>query len=274
MMLQITNRCRMMCPHCMDSATPDGGLMDERTFDNALKLAVENGCMHLSISGGEPSEHPLLLDFCKRVNKASIAFSIMTNGMWLGDEKKEWVFERISKMRTFCGVQVYSNPKWYRLHDETVRKWTAQESRWRAQQIMLDTEDILNMSDVGRAKECPDAIAETKSSKYRNMCLPAHVMAAQVGSLRELFSIILAQNRFCIPLVDWRGDFHASESWLCQSFGNVNCDSAETLFANLKAGRPCGGCIPCQRYFTDNDPKIVRARKLLGQENFVGGGQK
>ena len=274
MMLQITNRCRMMCPHCMDSATPDGGLMDEETFVNALKLAVDHGCQHLSVSGGEPSEHPRLLDFCKRINQAHIAFSIMTNGMWLGNAKQEWVFERIAKLRMFCGAQVYSHPKWYRLHDETVRKWTAQQDRWRAQHIELDTEDILNMSDLGRAKTCPEALEETQKSKYRNMCLAAHVMAAQVGSLRELFTVILAQHRFCIPLVDWRGDFHASESWLCQSFGNVNRDSGETLFANLKAGRPCGGCIPCQRYFMDSAPKIVQARKLLGQENVMLGGLK
>lgn len=39
MLIQITNRCRMGCPHCLEASTPDGGLMDEATIGNALKLA-------------------------------------------------------------------------------------------------------------------------------------------------------------------------------------------------------------------------------------------
>lgn len=265
MLIQITNRCRMMCPHCMDASCPDGGLMDEATFGNALRLATENGCLHLTISGGEPTEHPEFLNFCKRASRAGMKFSICSNGMWLGDEKAEWRFERMAKLSGFAGAQVYTNPKWYRLHDETVAKFNAQKARWLALGVVLDLHDIRGMSDIGRGKTCEEAIEESKASPYRNICLAAHVTAAQVNSMRELFDMMLVQRRFCTPMVDWQGEFHASESWLCQSFGNVNRDSAETIFRNLKNGKPCCKCIPGKRYLASQEPKMVMARKLLGQ---------
>ena len=127
MMLQVSNRCRMMCPHCMDDSRPDGGLMDMRTLRNALAFASAAKLRHVVISGGDPTEHPDLLDFCKEVSKAGLAFSLCSNGMWLGDEKAEWRAERIAKLRGFVGMQIYSNPKWYRIHDDTVARYRVQE---------------------------------------------------------------------------------------------------------------------------------------------------
>lgn len=267
MLIQITNKCRMMCPHCMNESCPDGEIMDDATFGNVLKLARDNGCRHLTISGGEPTEHPGFLDFCKRCSRAGISFSICTNGMWLGDDKAEWRFERAAKLHGFAGAQVYTNPKWYRLHEETIAKFNAQKDRWEPLGVMLDCQsDIRSMSDVGRAATCDRAIKEAMESKYHCMCLAAHVTAVQVGSMAELFDMMLMQARFCSPMIDCRGEFHASESWLCQSFGNVNRDSAETLFMNLKNGRPCCKCISGKRYLASQSPKMVMARKLLGQE--------
>ena len=255
-----------MCPHCMDDSRPDGGLMDDATFGNVLSFARRCGCRHLTITGGEPTEHPHMLDFCKRASMANIAFSICTNGMWMGNEQAEWRFERIARLPRFAGAQVYTNPKWYRLHDETVANYNSQKARCEGLGIVLDLHEIRGMSDIGRGKTCEKAIDESKASPYHNICLAAHVTAAQVNSMSELFDMMLIQHRFCSPMVDWQGDFHASESWLCQSFGNVNRDDAETIFRNLKNGRPCGACIPCKRYLEEDTPKMVMARKLLGQQ--------
>lgn len=266
MLVQITNRCRMVCPHCMDESCPDGGLMDDATFGNAIRFVRDNGCPQITISGGEPTEHPHFLDFCKMASRADIKFCVCTNGMWLGDEQAEWRFERVAKLRGFVGAQVYSNPKWYRLHDETVAKYRAQEERWKGLGVLLDLHDIRAMSDIGRAKTCEKAIEEAKASPWHSSCLAAHVTAVQAQNIRQFFHLMIVQARFCSPMIDWRGDFHASESWLCQSFGNVNRDDGQTLFENLKAGRPCGGCIPCKRYLTEDNEKMIKVRELLGQK--------
>ena len=264
-MVQITNRCRMGCPHCLDAATPDGGLMDEATFGNALRFAKDNQCQILTISGGEPSEHPLFLDFCKRTSRAGLIFGIATNGMWLGDQSAEWRMERIAKLKGFAGAQVYTNPKWYRLHEETIAKYRAQESRWTSLNVNLETAEIRNMIDLGRARDCTEAMAEVRASKYHCSCLACHVTAVQSHNMSHFLHLMVMQQRLCTPLIDWRGDFHASESWLCQSFGNVNKDDGWTIFERLKSGRPCGRCLSCRKYLSEDSPKMEMARKLLGQ---------
>lgn len=239
--------------------------MEDATFDNALKFANDGGCRIVIISGGEPTEHPKFMEFCRRASKSGIAFSVASNGMWIGDEKKEYQFERVANLKGFAGAQIYSNPKWYRLHEETVRKYRKDEARWSGLNVMLDLSDIRGMKDVGRALTCDEAMEEVWNSKYHNSCLAAHLTAVQSDCLNSFLENMLAQYRFCSPLVDWRGDVHASESWLCQSFGNVNTDDGETIFGKLSSGRPCGKCIGCQKYLTEEEPKMKMARIMLGQ---------
>ena len=265
MMIQITNRCRMNCPYCMDDSRPDGGQMEESTFRNAIAFALAGCDRHVVISGGECSEHPLMLDFCKLASQSGLAFSFCTNGMWLGDKKAEWRMEKIARLRGFVGGQLYSNPKWYRLHDETLAKYAEQESRWRVLNINLDLNDIRNMSDIGRAKECEAALAEARSSKYHNMCLVAHATIVQSTSLPDFFAKMTAQFHFCTPMVDWQGNFHMSESWLCPHYGNVNADTPAQIWEKARAARPCCQCIGGKRYLDDASPKMVLVRRLLGQ---------
>lgn len=259
----------MMCQHCMDDSSPDGGLMDEATFGNALKFAKDGDCQIVIISGGEPTEHPEFFDYCRRASRSGIPFAICTNGMWLGDEQKEYRFERVARLKGFSGAQIYSNPKWYRLHDDTVRKYRGSENRWKPLGIVLDINEIRGMKDIGRALNCEEAMKEVRESKYHNSCLSAHLTAVQTNSIQSFNMAMRMQVRFCSPLVDWRGDVHASESWLCQSFGNVNRDGAEALFEKIKAGRPCGRCLLCHKYLTEDDPKMKMARELLGQDGSV-----
>lgn len=277
MLIQITNRCRMGCPHCLDDSRPDGGHMDETTFDNALKLARDCGGAPVLLSGGEPTEHPQFVDFCRRVSQANIPFSVSTNGMWLGDERGEYRFEKVARMKWFAGAQVYSNPKWYRLHEETVAKYNSNAKKWHDLNVLLETAEIRNMLDIGRAASCDAARKEAAESKYHCSCLVAHLTAVQLKSLHRLHRMgsllymLVCQEHVCTPAVDWRGDFHASESWLCQSFGNVNTDDRCTLFDNLADGRPCGKCAGCRRYLTEDTPKMAMARRLLGQDGDAAG---
>lgn len=267
MLFQITNKCLMGCPHCMDDSNPNGGMMDFSTFRKALAFAKDNGVAHVLISGGEPTEHPMLVDFCEEIDKTHIRFSIASNGMWLGDSIKEHGIERLSTLRAFAGGQVYSNPKWYRLHDEISRRFEDAKAKWTSLGWYLDTTDIRSMSDIGRAKTNEQAIAETYASSYHNMCLTACVTAAQVNSLSDFFHLMLMQHRFCSPMVDYKGDIHMSESCLCPTIEcNVNTHTYEQIWEAMKLFRPCGGCTPCKRFFSENTPKMEMARQLLGMQ--------
>lgn len=266
MLLQITNRCRMGCPHCLDDATSDGGLMTLETCRAAVKFAKDSGDFMLIVSGGEPTEHPMFYDCCRIVNESGLKFSICSNGMWLGDEKKEWAMDKVSNLSGFCGGQIYTNPRWYRLHEQTVDKWTDKGSRWEAKGFVFDTTDIQGMQDIGRAKSCPEAVKEAEASPYHNSCLTSCVTLAQSGSSTSMFfQLMFYQHRFCTPLIDWQGNVHMSESWLCPSHGNVMTDAHEDIWEAMRRFRPCGGCLGCKRYMSENTPKMVAARRLLGQ---------
>ena len=173
--------------------------------------------------------------------------------------------EKVAKLNGFCGGQIYSNPKWYRLHNQTVAKWKEVGSKWEAMHFVFDTTDIRGMKDIGRAKSCPEALKEAENSKYHNSCLTSCITLAQSSTPQEFARLMFMQQRFCTPLVDVVGNVHMSESWLCPNCGNVNADSLDAIWLKMAAFRPCGGCLGCKRYLTEQDPKMVAARRLLGQ---------
>ena len=265
MLLQITNRCRMACPHCLDDANPYAPHMTEETCRRAVAFAKDSGDRLLIVSGGEPTEHPQLFDMCRIVSQSGLPFSICSNGMWLGDPKKEWVMEKVCKLDGFCGGQLYSNSKWYRLHNETMRKWEASRAKWESMHLLMDNTDIRGMLDLGRARNCPEAIAEAERSPYHNSCLSSCITLAQSADSHDFFNLMHMQHRFCTPLIDVVGNVHMSESWLCPSCGNVNTDIRDVLWLKMHKFRPCGGCLGCKRYLSENTPKMVAARRLLGQ---------
>lgn len=265
MLLQITNCCRMACPHCMDDASPYAPHMTEDTCRNAVSFAKNSGDMVLIVSGGEPTEHPRFFDMCRIISQSGIRFSICSNGMFLGNPKKEWMMEKVCKLQGFCGGQIYSNQKWYRLHNQTVAKWNASRAKWEAYKLLLDTTDIRAMKDIGRAKACPDAMREAEKSNYHNSCLSSCLTLAQASSSHDFFRLMVMQHRFCTPLIDFKGDVHMSESWLCPSCGNVNTDTHDAIWISMRKFRPCGGCLGSKRYLTENSPKMVAARRILGQ---------
>ena len=266
MLLQITNCCRMGCPHCMDDANPYAPHMTEDTCRNAVAFAKSSGVHLLIVSGGEPTEHPKFFDLCRIVSQSGLRFSICSNGMWLGDPRKEWMMEKVCRLDGFCGGQIYSNPKWYRLHNQTVSKWNAQGAKWEALHLLFDTTDIRGMQALGRAKSCPEAMKEAESSPFHNSCLASCLTLVQSPTPQDFFRLMFMQERFCIPMVDFKGDVHMSEVWSCPSCGNVNEDTYDALWLKMRQFRPCGGCLGCQRYLAENTPKMAAARRLLGQE--------
>ena len=179
---------------------------------------------------------------------------------------KEWAMEKVCKLNGFCGGQIYSNQKWYRLHKQTVEKWKSKGAKWEAKHLVFDTTDIRGMKDIGRAKTCHEAIKEAEASPFHNSCLTSCVTLAQSQTSQDFFRLMFMQQRFCTPLIDYKGDVHMSESCQCPSCGNVNTDNFDVLWGKMRAFRPCGGCLGCKRFLTEDNPKMVAARKVLGMK--------
>lgn len=263
MLIQITNKCHEGCRHCMQHSNPNGEHMDFATFKQAVKFGAFLGSFAFIISGGEPTEHPQFSGFCMYLDKfisqnnMKAEVVIASNGTWFPDKKK--IMERLLKLRSFAGMQVYTNPKWYKSSDFILQHKNEIEA---IPGIAVETADIISMQDLGRAKTSAEAQAEVALNKHYMSCLNGHLLFKQVSVTHKLEGLIRPEL-MCKPMVDFKGEVHLSESWLCPSFGNVNSHSPLELFNNLKASKPCCECFLGRKFLASQDAKIVAARKLL-----------
>jgi MoaA/NifB/PqqE/SkfB family radical SAM enzyme len=251
----------------MECSTADGQHMDFATFQKAIQFGLFLRNSVYVISGGEPTLHPQLFEFCRYLDKvitshrAFARFSVMSNGTWFSDPDKVEAVRQLSRLPTYTGMQVYTNPKWYRHADYILQHKDEISS---IEGVLVDTHDIASMQDLGRAKDCAEAMAEVKASPYHMGCLNGHLLFKQLSDTTKMYGIVQA-GIMCKPMVDYKGDVHLSESCQCQSFGNVNTDYMMTIYNNLKASKPCYGCYLGKKFLASTDPKIVMAKEMLSR---------
>lgn len=238
MLIQITNRCYMNCPHCMQNSNPRGQHMTEETFAQVLDFCREAQPMVVSVTGGEPTEHPQWLSMTRdlmRLKSVKI-LSILTNGAWIEDSKTRIAMAKLVREgKGTVKVLVYSHPKYYRDY-----KWTvSHEAQFRSIGCLPDFTDPIFMQDLGRArKNCQE---ETAESDHVPSCINSHLIAVQARSLTHFLSMAAQAGKFCRPLIDPDGNIHMSESHLCPSVAHVN-DGVAEAFRKMRQSRPCKGC--------------------------------
>ena len=234
----ITNRCHMGCPHCMQDAGPDGRMMNDETFDRVLEFCREARPLVVSVTGGEPTEHPRWAEMTRellRIRPVALV-NILTNGAWIEDKEQRLRMARLIRgAKGRVKVQVYSNPKYYQDHG-----WTAEhEAQFRSIGCLPDFHSPIFMQDLGRARE--NCREETEASDHVPSCINSHLIAVQARSLPHFLSMAAQAAKFCRPLIDPDGGIHMSESWLCPTVAHVT-DGVEEAFRKMQASRPCKGC--------------------------------
>lgn len=223
----------MGCPHCMQDATPDGKHMTEETFQQVLAFCRDAKPMLVSLTGGEPTEHPQWERFARQLLALPSVkiLCILTNGSWIEDSKARIAMAKLvrtGKVR----VQVYSHPDYYRDHEWTV----AHKNQFKSIGCTPDFESPIFMQDLGRArKNCQKEVSE---SDFVPSCINSHLIALQSRDLTHFLSMAVQAAKFCRPLIDPNGDIHMSESWLCQKVATVS-DGVDEAFRKMKASRPC-----------------------------------
>ena len=197
MLIQITNMCHEGCRHCLQASTPNGEHMTFDTFKNAVKFGLFLKIQTFVISGGEPTEHPQLLEFCqwldKYLGKTKTAFTITSNGTWYPEKKDQ--IAKLASLRHYVGMQVYTNKQWYKDYDFIMSHRLDFEQMGK---MVFDSEPIF-MQDLGRARgdeEAQKCVSEnpyhillqdkTRSPKisgnsHSPVCAPAnHVLTIRV----------------------------------------------------------------------------------------------
>ena len=228
----------MGCPHCMQNSTPSGKHMTEETFEQVVDFCRQARPLVVSVTGGEPTEHPQWLQMTKTLlNLPSHPIvAVLTNGSWIEDADTRVAMSKlIRENKQRVKVQVYSNPKYYRDHEWTV----AHEQQFRSIGCLPNFTDPIFIQDLGRArKNCQE---EVKDSDHVPSCINSHLIAKQALSLPHFLSMAAQAAKFCRPLIDPHGNIHMSESWLCQAVAHVS-DGIVEVFRKMKDSRPCKGC--------------------------------
>lgn len=78
--INITNKCNLYCPHCYVNSSQDGKEMSWPDFHLVVRECKKAGILQVAIGGGEPTLHPLFVDFLKEIRKQNIVPNITSNG--------------------------------------------------------------------------------------------------------------------------------------------------------------------------------------------------
>lgn len=255
MLIMITNRCHMGCPHCMQESTPRGRHMTEETFEKVLAFCRDAQPMVVNITGGEPTEHPDWLYFtrCILALPSVKIVTIITNGAWIEDKVERIKIARlIRREKGRAKVQVYSNLKYYKDHEWTIDH----KQQFRSIGCLPDFDSPIPIQDLGRArKNCRE---ETEKSTHVPSCINSHLIAKQAHSMNEFFMCCIQAAKFFRPLIDPDGNIHMSESWLCPAVAHVS-DGATEVFRKMKESSPCGGC----RLYKNFEQKFPKEMEML-----------
>lgn len=289
MLIMITNRCFENCPHCMECSNPQGEMMDEKTFYKAVKFAQFIGSRVITVSGGEPTTHADFFKMCKSLNNDfKMPFTVVSNGTWclnhwgsfnmegtadevieqckcVGDAKikiERQIRRMCSDFKNFIGMQIYTNKLFYKDYDLIHGKKSFFDSF--GGKVILDESPIRSMRDLGRAKTCETAQKMVDESKYFMSCLNSALVAKQIEFAKYYGATIEdVAHHFCHPMVDFNGDVHLSESWLCPSVGNVTKHQFSTIWENIQNYKPCGQCKGYKKFMESKDQKVILAKELI-----------
>lgn len=214
MLVKITNKCLMECNHCMEDATPSGEHMTEETFEKALRFVSQIYTHFLLISGGEPSEHPQVVDFCKLALKRFTSVTVLSNGM------NQDILRQC--LDTGALLQVTNDPRFYPKRVEPIDHSGA----------TFETH-LRMVSPFGRGKNL-------ESTRQAPLCFNFRSLVRNFGSLKQAIIELRGYGKMCTPSILVDGSIVAGESRFCHKIGTVD-DSLDRIALNTTVMR-CNKC--------------------------------
>lgn len=266
MLICLTNTCRMDCPHCMECATPEPQHMSWEHIERSLNFANWAGSKVVLLSGGEITEHPLwthAVDYF--ASSGFMRVVLPTNGMWIGTPAEE---EMVNLLRTHKNIklQVTSVPGLYRLHEQTVANVKQFKLRLRDAGLKhrLDFESkIVSMVELGRACGHEPSRKAARDDCGKMMSCFSSVLVSAQTTFKNAISVLESRGAFCHPLIDWKGNLHWSESWLCPSFASID-EPFDEIASKAHEWRPCGKCAGYGKLMASGELRHIIAKDILG----------
>ena len=194
--------------------------MSLEVWGATLDWVVALGLPLVLLSGGEPTEHPEILELLRLARQRGVGVLLTSNGMFLhesGDLRDE-VLELVK------GVQVTNDPRFY---PQRVEDFEHPKVVFERQLRML--------SPFGRAIR-----NGLVTSRVSPLCFNLRSATRGLGSFREALATLYQYGKFCCPSVNVDGAVVAGEAPSCSVIGKVGNSDTE-LTGNVTKLR----CVRC-----------------------------
>ena len=221
MLLHITDKCTMNCPHCLGDYNENGGHMTEQVFRDSIKFILNtNTIVHIALTGGEPTEHP---DFVKFMD---ILFNIMdntpctlgmprlvtitTNGFWCLTYPDE--ARRIANGSKTVHIewQVSADKRYY------PTRLDVDNPLFKEERFTLCDDCVTHIYPQGRALDNKmDYIAKAPK------CFNIRSIVKSNTSLRDAVTALLMKGYTCTPSIGINGEIKLGESRLCPNCSSI-----------------------------------------------------
>lgn len=257
MLIQITNTCQGNCIHCLQDSTPEPQHMSMDIVEKTLHFCCKSTAEVINISGGEPTEHPNFEEIVKKFAKVFKVVTIISNGMFVFDRQKYLLVKKLLQLGN-----VFLQVTTHKLYYPKYKAICAKKDKFIAlgPKCTLTINPDIYVHQLGRAINNDFCKEQALTHSYTTSCMMATSIFWQ---LPFNMAILNMEQRFhfCTPLVDWQGNIHLSESWLCPSIGNV-----ETFdnFKDIIKAKPCGKCADYQKILDNNSPQYAIVKQMMG----------
>ena len=153
MIINVIQHCSLCCPHCMQNAGPyRSEMMDMDTFCKAMEFAEKIGSNVVSISGGEPTTHPLFFEFLERLLKSKFKIvNVLSNGTFIRSHKFTEEFASMVKCRNGFFLQITSIKGLYDNYEELQKPGLKAKRMFGDKLTICDSMDEIRILPLGRA---------------------------------------------------------------------------------------------------------------------------
>jgi len=142
--IEITDKCSLNCLHCSTKAGLNGKIfLSLDDIEGYLERFHDFEVVRLS--GGEPFEHPQIVDLCKLVKDYGRISKILSIGV---KNRREFDETLMREVKPYLDEIVFSMHGYYNVHDSIVtsdKQWTRQLPYW---DMMCDSFDSARAAGI------------------------------------------------------------------------------------------------------------------------------
>lgn len=255
MMIKITERCTMGCPHCMNDSKPDGKDMEIEVLKDTLNFLKKNelGKQHLVITGGEPTEHEKFDEVMKEIFKFNKEFkcfnliTITTNGeaIQYDPERFKGYVKQAKESGIVLNFQVSADVRYYPRRIQTHKRIFREEG------FVLVDDCIQQIYPQGRALD-NNMKWQSKCSKCFNVRSISHQLP-ESATLKDIESVLTEKLKFCTPHIKINGAIGLGESDLCPTCAFIY-DDMDTIMEKIRKFK----CNKCD-HINKNLPEFLKS---------------